>query len=70
MSLVLEDDHGIRGLLLRARASDSRFALSSPGAATQDRGTVFQTVGAVISVIAEGNNHGGVAPALRWNGYQ
>ena len=31
MSLVLEDSHGIRGLLLRARASDYRFALSSPG---------------------------------------
>ena len=31
MSLVLEDAHGIRGLLLRARASDYRFALSSPG---------------------------------------
>lgn len=29
MSLVLEDLHGFRGLLLRARASDSRFALSS-----------------------------------------
>src|SRR5674476_110786 len=31
MSLVLEDSHEIRGLLLRARASDYRFALSSPG---------------------------------------
>ena len=30
MSLVLEDSHEIRGLLLRARASDYRFALSSP----------------------------------------
>ena len=30
MSLVLEDSHEIRGLLLRARASDHRFALSSP----------------------------------------
>lgn len=30
MSLVLEDFHGFRGLLLRARAPDSRFALSSP----------------------------------------
>ncbi|QDG66690.1 IS110 family transposase [Pseudarthrobacter sp. NIBRBAC000502772] len=30
MSLVLEDFHGFRGLLLRARASDSKFALSSP----------------------------------------
>ena len=65
MSLVLEDSHEIRGLLLRARASDYRFALSSPEQHKRPQPPVV-----AAGVELEGDDHGSAASAMRWNGHQ
>ena len=65
LSLVLEDSHEIRGLLLRARASDYRFALVFPGTAQRPQQLVVAD-----GVELEGDDHGSTTSAMRGNGYQ